>query len=165
MAKTTTTVTVTFTVTAKNTMNWSHSKLHSVDKDKMASTLLLWIYLLALFQHCIQPGLHRNRHRGTSFAVHRQQAWRRSRRTRSCSQFNSVLLFPPFQELVRSICAPRRFWAAPRSQGVWKKDGEEVSRLGRCTATSDSLQVPSQIVIYRMAGNFGGEFILADWQF
>ena len=44
----------------------------------MASTLLLWIYLLPLFWRCVRPGLRRNRHCGTSFVVHRQQAWLRS---------------------------------------------------------------------------------------
>ena len=30
--------------------------------------------------------------------------------------------FPPFQDVVRSIRASRRFWAAPREQGMWEKD-------------------------------------------
>ena len=88
----------------------------------MASTLLLWIHLLLLFRHCVHPGLRRNRHRGTSFVVHRQQAWRRSCRARLRSQFNSVLLFPPFQELAHSIRTPQRFWAATRDRGIWEKD-------------------------------------------
>ena len=29
---------------------------------------------------------------------------------------------PPFQELVRSIHAPQRFWAAPRERGMWEKE-------------------------------------------
>ena len=103
-------------------MNRSHSKLHSIDREKMAFTLLLWIYLLSLFRHCIHPGLRRNRHRGTSSVVHPQQAWCRSRRVQSRSQFNSMMFFPPFQELTCSIQAPRHFWAAPREQGIWEKD-------------------------------------------
>ena len=97
-------------------------KLRSVDKEKMASTLLLWIHLLSLFRYCVHPGLRRNRHRGTSFVVHRQQAWRRSRRARLRSEFNAVLLSPPFQELARSIRTPQRFWAATRERGIWDKD-------------------------------------------
>ena len=84
--------------------------------------LLLWTYLLSLFRHCVHPGLRRKRHRSTSFVVHRQQAWHRSLRARSRSQVNSVLLFPPFQELVRSIRAPWCFWAALRERGMWKED-------------------------------------------
>ena len=119
--KTTTMVMVTFTATAK--MQWiGHTQTSFSWQRKRTSTLLLWIYLLSLFRHCIHPGLHRNHHCSTSFVVHRQQAWHRSRHARSLLQFNSVLLFAPFQELACSIRAPRHFWAAPRERGIWEKD-------------------------------------------
>ena len=36
--------------------------------------------------------------------------------------WSSLLVLPPFQDVIRSLRAPRRFWAAPREQGFWEKD-------------------------------------------
>ena len=38
----------------------------------------------------------------------------------------------PFQDIIRSLRAPRRFWAAPKQHGFWEKDVCEMCRrMGR----------------------------------
>ena len=36
--------------------------------------------------------------------------------------WSSLLVLPPFQDVIRSLRAPHRFWVAPREQGFWEKD-------------------------------------------
>ena len=46
------------------------------------------------------------------------------RSCRSLSQllsWSSVLVLPPFQDMIHSLQAPRRFLVAPREQGFWEK--------------------------------------------
>ena len=76
---------------------------------------------------------HRNRLRRTMFVLRRQRCLWRSRELLSRLFFvPSLLALPPFQDIIRSLRAPRRFWAAPRQRGFWEKDVCEMwRRMGR----------------------------------
>ena len=99
----------------------------------MADIVLLWIYLFSLYQLGGGCANHRNRLRRTMFVLRRQQCLRRSRESLSRLFFvPSLLALPPFQDIIRSLRAPRRFWAAPRQRGFWEKDVCEMwRRMGR----------------------------------
>ena len=102
-----------------------HSHLFSVNKRKMAATdiVFLWLSLTTLSQSCVAFRHRRIRQRRLSYDDFRQRCLARSRG--SLSRFiswSSLLALPPFHDIIRSLRAPRRFWAAPREQGFWEKD-------------------------------------------
>ena len=66
-------VTVTFMAIAKK-FSESVTLKTLLSKEKMASTVLLWIYLLMLFRHCAHFGHRRNHLRGSFFVVYCHQA-------------------------------------------------------------------------------------------
>ena len=117
------TATVTFTATLRNVKYCSHLSL--VNKSKMATVdfVLLWITLFSRLQSCVTVGDRRIRRRRLSYDVLHQRCLPRSHGSLSRSlSWSSLLVLPPFQDVIRSLRAPRRFWAAPREQGFWEKD-------------------------------------------
>ena len=89
----------------------------------MTEALLFWMYLLALWQPRIATGRWPNRRRSVTFFTRQQRSLRRSRGSLTRLLFtSSLLVLPPFQQMIHSLQAPRRFWAAPRGQGFWKKN-------------------------------------------
>ena len=62
-----------------------------------------------------------------------QRSFRRSRGSLTRLLFALLLLvLPLFQQSIRSLRAPRRFWAAPRGQGFWEKNIRGLScEMGR----------------------------------
>ena len=90
---------------------------------KMAEVVLFWVYLLALWQPRIATGRSTNQRRSLTFFARHQRSFRRSRGSLTKLLFaSSLLVLPPFQQMVRSLRASRRFWAAPRGQGFWEKN-------------------------------------------
>ena len=115
------TATVTFTATLRNVKYCSHLSL--VNKRKMATVdiVLLWITLFSRLQSCVTVGDRRIRRRRLSYDVLHQRCLPRSRGSLSrLLSWSSLLVLPPFQDTIRSLRAPRRFWAAPREQGFWE---------------------------------------------
>ena len=88
----------------------------------MADIVLLWIYLLSILQPRAVIRERRNHRRSLGNVLNRHRSMRRSRVAQSTSFWSSLLFLPPFQQVIRSLRSPRRFWAAPREQGFWEKD-------------------------------------------
>ena len=75
---------------------------------------------LAVLCHCPRWRIRRRR---VSYDVLHQRCLPRSRGSlSSLLSWSSLLVLPPLQDVIRSLPAPRRFWAAPREQGFWEKD-------------------------------------------
>ena len=103
--------------------NGSH--LSVVNEGKMATVdiVLMWINLFSLAQPSSAYRARRIRLRRLSYNVLDQRRPPSSRGSLSrLLSWSSLLVLPPFQDMVRSLRAPRRFWAAPREQGFWEKD-------------------------------------------
>ena len=101
----------------------SHLLLTNEGKMATADIVSLWIYLFSLSQSCTAFGDRRMRHRMIAYDVLHQRCLRRSRGSlHRLLSWSSLLVLPPFQDVIRRLRAPRRFWAAPREQGFWEKD-------------------------------------------
>ena len=91
----------------------------------MATTdlVLLWITLYLYLQSCVAVRDRQIRCRRLSYDVLHQRCLPRSRRSLSrLLSWSSLLVLPPFQDVIRSLRAPHRFWAAPREQRFCEKD-------------------------------------------
>ena len=103
----------------------NRSHLSIVNEGKMATVdiVLMWINLFSLAQPSSAYRARRIRLRRLSYNVLDQRRPPSSRGSLSrLLSWSSLLVLPPFQDMVRSLRAPRRFWAAPREQGFWEKD-------------------------------------------
>ena len=80
---------------------------------------MFWVYLQALWRPRIATSRWTNRRRSLTFFMRQQHSLRRSLMRLLFT--SSILVLPLFQQMIRSLRAPRRFWAAPRGQGVWEK--------------------------------------------
>ena len=102
----------------------------------MAATdiVLLWFSLSTLSQCCVALQNPRIRQHRLSYDDFRQRCLARNHG--SLSQL--LLALPPFQDIIRSLRAPWRFWTAPREQGFWEKDVCMLWRnMGKCTLTGN----------------------------
>ena len=110
-----------------------YSEGYCCNNEKMADIVLLWIYLFFLYQLGGGCANRRNQLRKTMFVLRRQRCLRRSRESLSRLFFvPSLLALPPFQDIIGSLRAPRRFWAVPREHGFWEKDVCKMwRRMGR----------------------------------
>ena len=99
----------------------------------MAESLLFWVYLQALWQPRIATSRCLNRRRNLTFFARQQCSLHRSCGSLTRLLFtSSLLVLPPFQQMIHSLQAPRRFWAAPRGQGFWEKNVRSLWReMGR----------------------------------
>ena len=88
----------------------------------MADIVFLWIYLLSISQHRAVFRERRTHRRSRGYVLNHHRSLRKSHVALSTSLWSSLLILPPFQQLIRSLRSPRRFWAAPREQGFWEKD-------------------------------------------
>ena len=85
--------------------------------------MLLFINLFSRLQSCVAFRDRRIRRRRLSYDVLHRRCLPRSRESLSrLLSWSSLLVLPTFQDIIRSLRAPRRCWAAPREQGFWEKD-------------------------------------------
>ena len=112
---------VTFSFVQLNAnLSFSISRVLGNQKQMAESVLLLYLLLVS------RPGIGRpgrkNRYRRAYSLLKRESSYRSRRARLFRSSWTAILILPPFQELVRCLRSPRRFWAAPRYQGFWEKD-------------------------------------------
>ena len=73
-------------------------------------------------QSCVAVSDRRIRHQRLSYDVLHQRCLPRSHRSLSrLLSWSSLLVLPPFQDMIHFLQAPRRFLVAPREQGFWEK--------------------------------------------
>ncbi len=117
------------------------------NNEKMADIVLMWIYLFSLYRLGGGCANRRNQLRRTMFVLRRQRCLRRSRESLSRLFFMPLLLaLPPFQDIICSLRAPQRFWAAPREHGFWEK------MFARCgEGWDENIQIGRRANIYIFA--------------
>ena len=90
---------------------------------KMVDIVLIWIYLLSLFQPRIVTSMRLNRPRSLTFFACQQHSLCRSRGSLARLLFtSSLVVLSPFQRIIRSLRASRRFQTALRGLGFSEKN-------------------------------------------
>ena len=102
-----------------------------------ANIVILWLSLSSLLQCCVAFRNRRILQRSISYNDFRQHCLARSRGSLlRLLSWSSLLALPPFQDIIHSLQAPRRFWAATAGLlregrvSVVAKHGESVPWLG-----------------------------------
>ena len=88
----------------------------------MAAERSLWMLFFALCASGSDSNLQRRRLCRRVSKILSFGRVNRQRRQYSWRFWAELLLLPQFQGIIRSLRTPRRFWAAPRTQGLWEKD-------------------------------------------
>ena len=135
--------------------------------------LLFWGYPQTLWQPCIATGRWPNHWCSLTFFARQQRSLRRSCGSLTRLLFtSSLLVLPPFQQMIRSLRAPRRFWAAPRWQGfgeknvrgLWREMGDLIL-TGKKTSTCNIFacpKTPSGISPRRLASTSRNRIRICD---
>ena len=135
--------------------------------------LLFWGYSQTLWQPCIATGRWTNRRCSLTFFARQQHSLRRSCGSLTRLLFtSSLLVLPLFQQMICSLRALRRFWAAPRGQGFWEKnvrgqwrEMEDLILTGKRTSTCNIFacpKTPSGISPRRLASTSRNRIRICD---